>query len=80
MQRIKKIRMALTVQAGTNKWDQGTIIDAEVDGPIDPVLVQEVRFKTGTVEVLAWESDPMPSKPNPSKASVALPRKILKRG
>jgi hypothetical protein len=55
MQRIKRLRLVVTLKAGGRTWTQGTIVDSS-DGPIDQDLLSEVRNQTGTVEVLEWES------------------------
>ena len=87
MQRIKRLKLLVTLKAGGRTWNQGTIVNSS-DGPIDTVLISEVRNQTGTVEVLEWESPSVgggeagpvsPTDESPADNPPPLPKKIITR-
>ena len=72
MERVKKVKMTLSVLAGTKVWDQGLIIDS----PIDPILLNEIRQNTGTVEVLEYDREKIKEE---VEEVITTPKKIIRR-
>jgi len=69
---VERLRVLVTLKAGDKVWNAGCIVKA----PIPPVLMSELRYGSGTVEVLERKA-PAPSLPQPSPPeSVAEESKV----
>ena len=55
---IEQLLIKKTLKAGDTVWVEGSIQNS----PLPAVLLEEVRLKTGTVEVLKGSKDESPSK------------------
>lgn len=52
---IDKISINKTIKAGDLVWVKGTVLNKF---PFHPVLLEEIKHKTGTVEVLSYKEEP----------------------
>lgn len=53
MRTIERVKMIKTLKAGELVWEAGTILPKEGES-LHPIIVEEVRLNTGTVEVLSY--------------------------
>lgn len=62
---VERLRVLVTLKAGDKVWNKGCIVNA----PIPPVLMSELRYGSGTVEVLERKA----SAPSPPQLSPPEP-------
>jgi len=60
---IEKVKMIKTIQSGKDCWEAGEIYPKGGE-PLHPTILEEIRLKTGTVEILSYKGDSVLAKSN----------------